>query len=301
MSPHKTIFVLGPTASGKSSLSAQLAKYLQGEVINGDSVQVYEGLEIGAAAPTQEELSQCSHHLYGTVRAGERWTAADYLQAVKTLVSGDERTWVVCGGSGFYLQALLNGMDNLPSLSDLEKQQVLAEIEAMGWALACEKLHSYGDRFLHIHENDHYRVRRGWEIVHQEKKEAHGQSRIDSPFSEDKVIKIGLQWDKDVLRERVYQRSHQMLESGFIDEVKGLVQRGLEHWSPLSSVGYLQVMQHLRGELSERELPEAITQATMKLVKKQMTWFQKDKGIHWVPGDDSQLLELTISLVANDS
>ena len=277
------IFILGPTASGKTHLSIQLAQKLGGEIINADSIQVYRSLDIGSAKPSIEELSMVTHHLVGHLPEGSNYTAGEFRKDVLDVIqkrsqAGVKRFYIV-GGSGFYIKALLNGLYQIPDVPDEIQEQV--ESEDIG-DLYEELKRVDPVSAQRINPNDSYRICRAIEVYRA----------TETPFSNFKenftaekfpykYLKIGLRTEKERLRDRVIQRTDKMLDEGLIEEVKDLLGRGYDGWDALTSIGYKEVVQYHRGLLPKENLKDEIVKNTMGLIKKQMTWFKKDEDMIW--------------------
>lgn len=296
----KVIFVVGPTASGKSSLALRLAQKFNGCIINIDSVQFYRGLVIGSAAPTEEEKKQVPHFLFSYVKAPKEMTAGQYIRDFYELIeSGQVRTPLfVVGGTGFYVQALEKGMFDVAEVNEEIKKEVLADFEIFGADKMFTELKNF-DPETELHPNDHYRVGRALEVKRAFNLKMSELKNAKSSVNKSKLpypaIKIGLTFetkDKEKFIERVNARTSKMLDEGLIEETKLHLEK-FENWAPLSSVGYHETKEFLKGRLTREDLPLAITQATMKLVKKQKTWFKRDKTILWsdVFATDFALLE----------
>lgn len=286
---RKFIFVVGTTASGKSDLSLRFAHAFNLPIINADSVQVFQELSIGSAKPTKHEMSLAKHYLYDYISIKQKFTVADYLADVKnTLEKNNLSRAIFCGGSGFYLRALESGL--YPETTVSEEGKLLAKkyLDENGNLKAWEYLKIRdSESAKKIHANDSYRLTRALEILFSQSQtpsevlqNLDGESR--GILKPDEVKKIGLFWSRESLRKRVQSRVEKMLMTGLIEEVKSLQSQGLDKMGPLQSVGYFEVLQYLRGEISLEQLPELITQGTMQLAKKQMTWFKRDKSIEWI-------------------
>lgn len=299
---QKIILVLGPTASGKSQLALDIAQATKAPIINADSVQVYQGLDVGSSAPTVQEKLLVPHYLYGFVPKGELSTAAHHMQAVREILQNakNQEHWLLCGGSGFYLQAIEKGMDPVSETSQEIKDLVEQWIQDKGWEWAhAEIAQVHGDK---IHWNDQYRIRRALEVMEVRRRSPVSlpNEKLESPLKNFKKLKIGLRAEKEVLRDRVAQRVNKMMDEGFIQEVQGLLAEGLDHWAPLQSVGYFEVREYLQGRLPQHELVEKITISTMQLIKKQMTWFKRDPEIHWFPlGEEDRALSKAIDWMSS--
>lgn len=282
MKSPKCLFLVGPTASGKSELAVQLAENLKAEIVNLDSVQIYRELNVGAAKPSKKLLERVPHHFFDLAGPGEELTAADLRRHVFDFLKKYNKEFVVLtGGSGFYLKAILQGMYDLPKVSE----EIKAQVESLGDEVAYQLLREKDPkRAEQLNANDIYRIKRALEICLST-----GQSMTDAQENFAKQPEgfpypyqlIGLQAERDWLRERVALRTEEMLKQGMIEEVKGLLDQGYESWRPLSSVGYRQVMAYLKGDLQRDHLTAEINQSTMKLVKKQMTFFRGQFDVQW--------------------
>jgi tRNA dimethylallyltransferase len=281
---------VGPTGTGKSRLALLAATPVQAPILNADSVQCYEGVQIGANKPSADERRQTPHFLFDWVPVGQSSTAADFREeALKLLRQSDlgPRVFLV-GGSGFYLQALEKGMYHVQPVTP----QIRAQVDALMGEQGPEALHKELQRqdaaaAARIHPHDLYRTRRALELVLSEgrplgeiQKQAHESA--DSGFAGYEVFKTGLYLSRQELREVVEQRTSDMLERGLIEETQSLMARAPAQWSPLESIGYKEVRQFLAGEIPDREsLHTRIVTNTMALAKRQMTWFRRDPKVRW--------------------
>ncbi len=287
----KVTFVVGATASGKSDLALTLADERQGVIVNCDSVQVYSHVQIGAAKPSQADLEKVPHYLYGHVLPPNEYTAGDYCrdffaQMTELEVQGVEDVFVV-GGTGFYFQAIEKGMYTVAKVES-EISESLRLLGATGEGL--EKLYCELKQFdpvstEKIHANDQYRIIRALEIIRStgrkpsELKQEKQSATTVFPYP---LAKIGVWRERSELHERIYLRVKKMLASGLIEEVEVLNKMGLAAWAPMASVGYHEVQDYLRGEVSSlSELEEKILISTRQLAKRQITWFKRDMAIQW--------------------
>lgn len=277
------VFILGPTASGKTNLAIRAAQKLGGEIINADSIQVYKSLDIGSAKPTKEELSQAPHHLIGHLPEGSNYTAGEFRREVLDVIekrskAGVKRFYIV-GGSGFYIKALINGLYEIPDVPEEIQKQVAGENTADLYEELKKVDPVSAER---INANDSYRISRAVEVYRA----------TGTPFSDFKekftrgsfpykYIRIGLRTEKESLKSRVIKRTEKMLAEGLIEEVKDLLAKGLRDWDALESIGYKEVVMYLEGHLPEAQLKDEIVKNTMGLIKKQMTWFKKDLDMNW--------------------
>lgn len=284
-------FVLGPTGTGKSEFAVQLAKQRRAVVVNCDSQQVYQDLDIGTAKPTDEQLAQAPHYFYSFVPAGHQYTAGEYRRDVLDFLDThpDLRSFVFVGGSGFYAQSLMTEMYSSGKANEDVRHQVMSDFTKLGLEFLYNELYLHDPVYAaKIGPRDRYRLLRSVEIVRATGKtptqlftEA-GNAR--NPLLERGFIirKIALYMDKEILRQRILARAEEMLRHGLIEETHALLNRGLADWRPLNSVGYKEVREWISGECLREDLAEKIAQNTMKLCKRQMTWLKRDDEIEWI-------------------
>lgn len=297
MKPLKpVIFFVGSTATGKSDLALALAKKHQSLLVNGDSLQFYKELNIGTAKPGRETMSSYPHYLFDDVSAPEVMTAGKYRDKAIELIEqhrASQPVYIV-GGSGFYIQAVDQGMYDVPRIPEeinksLEDEFLEKPLSVFFTELK-DKDPSYAQQ---ISSEDKYRIFRAINLIRYLDKP---MSKIKEEFSSKPLIgpklKIGLVLEKEKLRLKVKKRAQLMIETGLILEVKSLLEKGLESWPPLRSVGYKETVSHIKGEITEDELLEKIVTSTMQLAKKQKTWFKRDKEIQWFD-PENQKQEIT--------
>lgn len=306
----KVVFVVGPTASGKSSLALSLAKKFSGAIVNCDSIQLYEKVDIGSAKPTHDEMKIVPHFLFDFVSPPDEITAGEYSRLFFSKLSELEKKFpyvFVVGGTGFYFQAIEKGMFPIGATDEKIKEQVLLEMsEPGGPARLLYELRSRDPKKAEkISPNDHYRLGRAIEMIR-----AHGRSvteieeefrAFQAPFPYP-LLKLGIQVDREVLRARVRSRTQEMLERGWIAEVEDLLAEGLHSWAPLFSVGYREIVQFLqqKSDKNLKNLEDLIVQSTMQLAKKQRTWFQRDTGIHWLASTSGETMMKSMLKCAED-
>ena len=282
----KVIFVLGATATGKSNVAIHLAKTFGGSIVNCDSVQFYNDLYIGSAAPSPEDKAQAPHYLYNCINAPEEFTAGEFVRAFYKLLEENKDIQfplIVTGGTGFYIQALEKGMYDVPQIDPELKKQIEDDISKNGAEAYYQELIAF-DPETKIHFNDHYRIGRAIEVKRQfglkmtelaEQKE--NKNSLQFPY-----LKIGLNFEsKEDHRNQVIKRTQKMLKEGLIGETQKVLDRGFTDWAPMNSVGYLETKKYLQGELPESELEPLIVQSTMQLIKKQKNWFKRDDLTKW--------------------
>ena len=284
------VVILGPTASGKTSLSLALAQRYKGEIVNCDSVAMVREFEIGTAKPSAVERTRAPHHLLDFVAPTEAITAGEYSrQARQALaeIAARGRLPVVVGGTGLYLRALLEGLFPGPQRSE-ELRERLREQGA-----------SRGPGYLHgllmrldrvsaekIHANDIPKLIRAIEVcltTRQTMTELLERQGRD-PLRGFRILRIGLDADRDALYERINRRAQIMFEAGLIEETKALIEKYGDAIGPLHSLGYKQAVQVLRGELTREQALEAAQQAHRNYAKRQMTWFRREPEVKWLRG-----------------
>jgi len=297
----KAIFVVGPTATGKSQLALSIAQKFGGCIVNCDSIQFYNRLKIGSAGPSDEELKLVPHYLYGYVNPPEEVTAGQYLRDFHNLIETNKdlkSPLIIVGGTGFYVQALEKGMYNVPQIQPELKQQIEDEIKEHGNEKAYKELTDF-DPETKIHINDAYRIGRALEVkrafnlkMSELKMQAllsdDAETKFKLPFP---FMKIGVDVDREVLKDNIAKRTKKMLQAGFIDEVKALIDEGYGDWAPMSSVGYSEIKEFLAGRIAATDLEELINQSTRQLAKKQKTWFKRDLQTQWVRPDDTMIFD----------
>lgn len=294
MNRRAVIFVVGPTASGKSSLGLSLAKRFSGFILNGDSLQCYRKLDIGTAKPTVEERAQVPHFLFDSISPGETLTAGDYRKlALKTLENeiANGPAFIV-GGSGFYLQALEKGLFDVPKPDPEIEEQVKEDFEAKGIQWAYSELERLDPNYAaNISPNDGYRIQRAlvilWETGQRVSDLQASFTAAAFPYA---YMKLGFLPTREELLPRVQSRVGKMMRAGFLDEVRALVKDGHREWSPMLSVGYKECLDYLDGKLSESELIPKIVEKTMQLSKRQKSWFKRDPSTDWLPIDECAAL-----------
>lgn len=300
LTSQKCIFVLGPTASGKSAWALEQAKKHNGSIINIDSIQFYKDLIVGSAAPSEDEKKQVPHYLYSYVEAPNEMTAGQFIRDFYQLL--EEKKDIkfplfIVGGTGFYIQALEKGMFDVEPIPEEFRQKIEDELEAKGAA----EMHSEllkNDPQSKIHVNDHYRLVRAIEIIRftgktpSELKENQSANKNEFPFP---YIKVGFDFEKEVFAERVQKRTGAMVNGGIIEEVSAKIKQGHQSWSALQSVGYKETLEFLLTGQNKEWLTAAIQQSTMKLIKKQKTWFKRDSAILW--SKQSEQLDQFLSTV----
>jgi tRNA dimethylallyltransferase len=288
----KIIFVVGPTATGKSDLAVLLAEKFQAEIINADSIQFYNQISVGTAKPSADLLKRVTHHLLSFVDPPQSLSAGDFSrcahQILEQRLAAGVKNFIIVGGSGFYIQALERGMYPLAQIDEKIRAQVREDFVKLGAEKLWQELVTLDPEYSKkISTHDSYRVMRGLEILRsgqksmlQAQQEFQSQeSQLHKDFS---IQKIALDLNRDHLRERVRRRTEQMLANHWLEEVQSLRDRGLADWAPMKSVGYFEISEFLNGNLKPFDLQEKIVTSTLQLAKKQRTWFKRDRETQWI-------------------
>jgi len=288
------IFIVGPTASGKSDLALNLACVLKAEIISADSMLVYRGMDIGTAKPSREDQARVPHHFIDIADPGDDFSVFEYRRRVLDLVQSPgsrEKVFVVVGGSGLYVKALLNGISEKPGANPEIRKRLLEESRKDGFDILKDRLRGIDPVYAEI-ARDERRVLRALEVHEMTGKSLTEWDRETVGLRDEgyPIRSFGLRWEKDAFRTRVERRTRAMLAAGLLEEVKQLLQKP---WSrnPRQAIGYAEAIQVLNGELPPTELEPLIIKNTLALGKRQMTWFRKEKGVRWFDLKDETDLE----------
>jgi tRNA dimethylallyltransferase len=290
----RVVFVVGATATGKSSIALEAAQRYQAEILNTDSVQIYKHVDIGTAKPSKDELELVPHHLFSLVEPKTKYSAGSYRKkALEYLADAKDRGVKVVfavGGSGFYIQALQKGMFTLSPPPKELSERIRKDFKKLGSQTMYEKLVSIDSDYAQsISENDSYRILRAIEIFeHLGKKPSQVQKEFQPEPLPYPFVTLGIQRLRSKLFEIIAKRTDIMLQNGLIEETKALLDRGYGDWAPLASVGYKETVSFLKGELSREELSEKISISTRQLAKRQSTWFRRDPSIIWFDPDHNR-------------
>lgn len=284
------VLIVGPTASGKSDLALRLAEKYHGVILNCDSLQTYQRMDVGTAKPSLEERARAPHFMFDVLPPGEVLTAGDFRRMALEVLARELPSRMVfgVGGSGFYIQALEKGMFDVPKPRAESERAIRDMLAERGLPFVYAELRSLDPEYAaRLSPNDTYRITRAMIILRDSARTVTELRREFSarPFPYP-LLKLGLAPSRERLEPRVRERTAAMLRGGLMDEVRGLVADGWSSWPPLQSVGYKECMQVLSGALDESRLFDTICEKTLQLSKKQRTWFKRDTGIVWLRGAD---------------
>ena len=292
MQKQKVIVICGPTASGKTKLSIELAKKINGEIISCDSMQIYKDMNIGTAKPTKEEMEGIKHYLIDFVSPDKRYSVAEFKldakKAIKEIIKKG-KTPIIVGGTGLYVNSLIYEIEFNDIKIDEEYRAVL-EKEANENGL--EELYNRAikidpDAMKTISKNDRKRIIRVLEIYKQTgktKTEQEIESRKKMPEYDYKVFAIS--WNREKLYNRINKRVDIMINQGLIDEVKALTKKYKEFPTAMQGLGYKEVVEYLENRISKQEMIDKIKMETRRYAKRQLTWFRKNKETVWIDGEN---------------
>ena len=300
------LVILGPTASGKSSLALHLAHHFHGEIVSCDSVAVYRNFEIGTAKPSREDRARIAHHLIDVAEPGEPFTAGEYARQARAAIgeiTSRHILPIVVGGTGLYLRALLEGLFPGPQRSD--------ELRGRLRARATDRGSAYLHRILQrldptsaagIHPNDASKLIRAVEVSVSARGPMSAQwQQGRDPLRGYRVLRLGLNPPREPLYDRINRRATQMFADGLIAETQQLLQRygDARQITPIHSLGYQQVLQQLRGALTLEQAIAAAQQGHRNYAKRQMTWFRREPDVTWLAGfgDDPAIRDQAEELI----
>lgn len=291
------VVVLGPTAVGKSRVAVDLALRFGGEIVSGDSIQVYRGFDIGTDKPDVAARRSVPHHLIDIVDPEIQYTAADFVRdalAAAAGIAGRGGLPLVAGGTGLYLKALLDGLFPGPGRDPAVREALEAEAREHGLAQLFRRLEAVDPVYARkIRGQDRVRIIRALEVhavTGRPMSEHFRETR--SPVLGRRVVRLGLALDRAALVRRIDDRVERMFARGLVDEVRGLLARGVpETAPPFRALGYRHVLRLIRGEIGRSEAVDLTRIDTRQYAKRQMTWFRKMPGVTWFSPDDGSGLE----------
>ena len=299
------VVVLGPTASGKTALSLALAEAFRGEIVNCDSVAMVREFDIGTAKPTASERARAPHHLLDCVAPTSHVTAGEYARQARQMLDDIKARGhlpIVVGGTGLYLRALLEGLSAGPQRSEELRRRLRERAESRGSAYLHRILRRL-DRAAaeKIHANDTPKLIRAIEVclASRQKMTELWQQHGRDPLRGFRILRLGLDPDRQALYDRINLRAQQMFEAGLFEETQRLLEKYGKAVGPLSSLGYKQAVQFLGGELTRDQALQAAQQAHRNYAKRQMTWFRREPEVTWLTGfgDDVEIQQTAAARV----
>jgi tRNA dimethylallyltransferase len=301
------VVIVGPTGSGKTALSLAIAEKFQGEIVNCDSVAVYREFEIGTAKPTAEERARAPHHLLDIVDPRDPFTAGDYARLAREKIAEISRRRhlpIVAGGTGLYLRALLEGLFEGPPRSEELRERLRAREREKGAGYLHRLLRRLDpEAAAGIHANDTPKLIRAIEVcVSARERMTDLWKRGRDPLRGYRVLKLGLNPERNALYTRLNARAAKMFDTGLIDETWRLLERYGDEARPLGSTGYAQVVQFLRGEIDRKLALWAAQQSHRNYAKRQITWFRREPAVEWLAGfgDEPEVQRKAVELVGRE-
>lgn len=286
------IVIVGPTASGKTALSINLAKRYNAEIISADSMQVYKSMDIATAKPDKDEMDGVVHHLIDFVDINHRFSVAEYLTLAKEKINdiySRGKNIVIVGGTGLYINSLIDNIEFEEERENNLRQELMQEAERMGGNFMLDKLRSldpeYADKLF---PNDIGRIIRGIEInlifghsMSEHKKLSRANVSPYTPF----ILGIAYR-DREKLYDRINKRVDIMLENGLLNEAEDFFNKLGKQDTAVQAIGYKELFPYLKGEIPLSEAVENLKKATRNYAKRQITWFKKDQRINWIYADE---------------
>ena len=297
-SKPRFVAVVGPTATGKSSLALELAEELGGEIISADSVQVYRGFDIGTAKPSLEERQKVPHHLIDILGPEEDYSAASFRDQADRIIRDFQekgKAIFVVGGTGLYLKVLSRGLFHGPGGDPDLRDSLRQKAEGQGEGYLHRELAKVDpEAASRVHPHDTFRIIRALEVYHHSGKPL-SQLQKEHGFRESpyEVLKIGLSAERRELYRRIDSRVDSMLDKGWLKEVQDLLNRGISpRVKPMQSLGYRRLISFLRGEMDWARAVFLIKQDTRRYAKRQTTWFKADPEINWFSAGGGEFLAM---------
>ncbi len=286
---NRIICIAGPTASGKTALAVELAMELDGEVISCDSMQVYRRMDIGTAKPTPEEMQGIRHHMLDVAEPDEDFSVSRYCELADPILQdilARGKTAIIAGGTGLYMDSLMKGNAFAPCPSTGCREQLEAQAEEIGMEAMLEKLRAIDpEAAARLHPADRKRIIRALEVFEEtgETITAHNK-RTQAIPPKYQPLYLGLDFDpRAMLYSRIDLRVEGMLEQGLIAEIEGLLADGIpERCTAMQAIGYKEFVAALRGECSVRDATAQVQQVSRHYAKRQLTWFRRNKAMHWL-------------------
>jgi tRNA dimethylallyltransferase len=298
LSENKVIVIVGPTCSGKTTLSLKLSQIISSEIISADSRQIYKHLNIGTAKPSNEELKKVHHHLIDFLDPSESYDVSLFEKDAERNIEqihNKNKIPIVVGGSGLYIKVLIDGIFETADKDEEYRKELLQKRKEFGNDFLYEELKKVdplsAEKML---PQNWKRVMRALEVFHTTGEPIWKHHQIQLTLKEKKYNfkQFGLNWDRKILYENIDRRVDWMIENGLVDEVKNILTMGYDkNLNSMNTVGYKEILQYLDGEIILQRAVELIKRNTRHYAKRQITWFKKDERIHWFEVNDSKELD----------
>lgn len=296
------IVIVGPTAVGKTALSIKVAKAVNGEIISGDAIQVYRGMDIGSAKVTQEEMEGIPHHLIDILNPDEAYSAAQFKAHAEKLIEdiySRGKTPMIVGGTGLYIQSVLYEYEFTEEDKAL-KQELMQRFERLDkdtlYNLLIEKDPKAAAQ---IHMNNRQRVLRALTYYEMHHKSITDQKKSQTLSSKYDTFIIGLNMPRPILYDRINHRVLLMIEQGLVQEVSTLLSKGYREKQSMTAIGYKEIIPYIDGEVSLNQAVESLQQNSRNFAKRQLTWFNNQMKIDWFDTDDLSVQTITDQIMTN--
>ena len=289
----RLIVIVGATGSGKTDLSIQLALYYNAPIVSTDSRQVYKGMPIGTAQPTEEQLRAVEHHFVAVCDIHDKFNCGIYedraLQTLETLFKQHDNV-VAVGGSGLYIKALCEGMDDLPDVDEALRSELSARVKAVGLSSLLDELKELDpDYYEIVDRHNAARVQRALEVCKQSGVPYSQLRKGESAKRDFEIVKIGIDMDRKELYSRIDRRVDMMIEEGLEEEVRSLYE--FRELNSLQTVGYRELFDYFDGTTTREEAIDLIKRNSRRYAKRQITWFRRDESISWFSKGDFLLIK----------
>lgn len=292
MSKIRTVFIVGPTASGKTGLGVSLAERFSGEIVSADSMQIYKGIHIASAAPDTSEMRGIPHHLLEFLEPSVSYSVAEYVKSAREIIldiAKKGRLPIVVGGTGLYISSLADNTEYTEEETDYELRRSLENrFDEIGAEQMLRELAEFDpDTAARLHPNNRRRIIRAFEVYKTTGKtvtEQNALSHLGEEYIEPLLIGINYR-DREKLYERINRRVDIMLESGLLEEAKTAV---LQSGGAVQAIGHKELSGFLKGEYTLEEAVENLKRQTRRYAKRQLTWFNRDKRINWIYADETE-------------
>ena len=300
MSDKYLIVIAGPTASGKTATAIKVAKALGTVIISADSRQFYKEIPIGTAAPTMEEQAEIQHYMIHNLNVEDKYDVADYENDVLSLLNKlflNRDTVVLTGGSGLFIDAVCNGIDAIPDISE-ENRKSVNELYEKGGLIALQKeVQRLDPEYYNIVDKQNpRRLQRAIEVCYQTGLPYFSFRKNTVKYRDFKIIKIALLWDREVLISRINKRVEIMIKEGLIEEAKAMYPK--RHLNSLNTMGYKELFAYFDGNISLNDAIEQIKINTRQYAKRQMTWLRKNNDYKWFSiNQEDEMLEYIKSCI----
>ncbi|MBE5660603.1 tRNA (adenosine(37)-N6)-dimethylallyltransferase MiaA [Staphylococcus sp. SS21] len=291
------VVIVGPTASGKTELSIELAKRIDGEIISGDSMQVYKHMDIGTAKVTPEEMDGVPHHLIDILNPDESFSAFAFKNLAETIIydiTSRGKIPIIAGGTGLYIQSLIYNYELEDETITPEEEMIVKKKMKEIEQLDNQQLHDYLAQFdamsaENIHKNNRQRVLRAIEYYFKTKKLLSNRKKVQQFTENYDTLLIGIEMSRKTLYSRINKRVDIMLNHGLFKEVQQLVEQGYESCQSMQAIGYKELIPVINGQMIYEDAVNELKQHSRQYAKRQMTWFKNKMSVHWLDKENMSL------------